>query len=401
MSPRRLAWRTVAAEPARAWLAIAGITIIGALLFDMLMLSQGLLVSFRQMLDASGYDVRVVATDAFPERADIANASEVAAAIARLPEVRAVAIVRSAGATAFASNHPEAEIALVNVSEGAEQQGWRVVQGVNLDADSSKRLQAPAVVSRTLARTLGLSPGSTLSVRAEISGARSAAPVVPLTVVGLAEFEFDNAGASTVATTSDTFRRVRGSTGEDPADAILVASNSSSDAHAAAAAIAKARTDVRALSNEQLVERFNQNGFAYFRQISFVLETVTLGFAFLLVGTLLTVSVNQRLGQVAALRALGVPRARIAGALVWESVLLVGGGSLLSLPIGWILAQRLDALLREMPNLPARLHFFIFEPRLAAVHLTLLALTGFAAAWYPVWVATRVPIAATLRLETV
>jgi putative ABC transport system permease protein len=401
MTARRLAWRTVAAEPARAWLAVAGITIIGALLFDMLMLSQGLLVSFRQMLDATGYDVRVVATDAFPERADITNASEVAAAIARLPEVHAVAIVRSEAATALVPNHTDADITIVNVSDGAEQQGWRIVAGVNLDAESSRRSEAPAVVSRTLARTLGISPGSTLRVRAEVPGARSAAPVTTLNVVGLAEFEFDNAGASTVATSSATFQRLRASTTGDPADAILVASSATHDARATAAAIARAQPEVRALSNDQIVDRFNENGFAYFRQISFVLTTITLGFAFLLVATLLTVSVNQRLGQVAALRALGLPRKRIAGTLVWESVLLVGGGSLLSLPVGWILAVRLDALLREMPNLPARLQFFIFEPRLAAVHLALLALTGFAAACYPVWVATRVPIAATLRLETV
>ena len=47
------------------------------------------------------------------------------------------------------------------------------------------------------------------------------------------------------------------------------------------------------------------------------------------------------------------------------------------------------------------MHFFVFEPRLAAWHLLLLALTGVAAAVYPVWVATRLPIASTLRFETI
>ena len=54
-----------------------------------------------------------------------------------------------------------------------------------------------------------------------------------------------------------------------------------------------------------------------------------------------------------------------------------------------------------MPNIPERLHFFVFEPRLALWHLGLLAATGLAAVVYPVWVATRLPIAATLRFETV
>src|SRR4029078_13505410 len=103
---------------------------------------------------------------------------------------------------------------------------------------------------------------------------------------------------------------------------------------AAAAAISRLRPDVRALSNDQVMEQFNQNAFSYFRQISTVLSSMTLAFAFLLIATLLTMSVNQRLGEVAALRALGFPRRRIAANLLWESVLLVGAGGLAARPAG-------------------------------------------------------------------
>ena len=132
-----------------------------------------------------------------------------------------------------------------------------------------------------------------------------------------------------------------------------------------------------------------------------MLSSITLAFAFLLVATLLTVSVNQKLGQVAALRALGLPRRRIAAMLLWESALLVGVGGVSSVPLGWALAAILDRILRDMPGIPEQVHFFVFEPRTAVLHLALLAATGVAAAVYPVWIATRLPIAATLRLETV
>ena len=56
-----LAWRTIARSPARSVLAVAGVTVIGALLFNMLLLSRGLLVSFRDLLDTAGYDIRVIA----------------------------------------------------------------------------------------------------------------------------------------------------------------------------------------------------------------------------------------------------------------------------------------------------------------------------------------------------
>ena len=60
MSAWGLAWRTIARNPARAALAVSGVAVIGALLFTMLMLSRGLLVSFRELLDTAGFDVRVV-----------------------------------------------------------------------------------------------------------------------------------------------------------------------------------------------------------------------------------------------------------------------------------------------------------------------------------------------------
>ena len=128
---------------------------------------------------------------------------------------------------------------------------------------------------------------------------------------------------------------------------------------------------------------------------------MTLVFAFLLVATLLTMSVNQRLGEVAALRALGFPRRRIAANLLCESALLVGVGGVAALPLGGLLAIVLDRILRSMPGLPERLHFFVFEPRTVMLHATLLTATGFCAALYPIWLAARLPIAATLRREIV
>ena len=123
--------------------------------------------------------------------------------------------------------------------------------------------------------------------------------------------------------------------------------------------------------------QFNRNGFAYFRQISVVLSSITLAFAFLLVATLLTVSVNQRLGEVAALRALGsaapadrgdaavgigaagrrrrrCSRCRSAGC--WRSCSIASSAT--------------------MPGIPERVHFFVFEPRTLVLHLALLAATG-------------------------
>ena len=78
---------------------------------------------------------------------------------------------------------------------------------------------------------------------------------------------------------------------------------------------------------------------------------------------------------------------------------IVGTGGLLSLPLGWMLARWLDAILKTMPGIPVQLHFFVFEPAALATHAALLTATALLAAAYPMWIVARLPITATLRDE--
>ena len=88
MTSLAFAWRSLVRQPARAALGVVGIAAVGALLFDMLLLSRGLVVSFEDLLDDVGFDVRVVTTDALPVASPrIPDASTVVAAITGLPEV--------------------------------------------------------------------------------------------------------------------------------------------------------------------------------------------------------------------------------------------------------------------------------------------------------------------------
>jgi len=187
----------------------------------------------------------------------------------------------------------------------------------------------------------------------------------------------------------------------DEADVILVSAAAGSDADAARNALARALPALAIATNAQLVGRLEESGFSYFRQISTVLATVTMTFGLLLITVLLTVSVNQRLGTIAALRAIGFSRRRVVADVIVESVLMVGIGGTLSLPLGFALAQWLDRILKRMPGLPEELHFFVFEPRALVLHASLLAATAVVAALYPVRLVSRLPIAATLRNEIV
>jgi len=394
-----LAWRTIARSPARSVLAVVGVTVIGALLFDMLLLSRGLLVSFRDLLEAQDFDIRVVAAEgSMVHRPPIANATSLAEAIARLPQVRRVTLLRTESAQAIVPGGDHLRIALVGTTSAAAGSVWTMTSGASLPTVTAAGAPPPLVISTRLASELQLEPGSELQLRLFRPGTASALPLVAARVIGAAQFTFEAADEYTVATTMEGFAAAAGTRDSTVAEMVLVSSQKGAGA-AAAAAISRLRPDVRALSNEQVMEQFNENAFSYFRQISTVLSSMTLAFAFLLIATLLTMSVNQRLGEVAALRALGFPRRRIAANLLWESVLLVGVGGVAALPVGGLLALALDRILRQMPGVPERLHFFVFEPRTVVLHAVLLSVTGALAAVYPIWLATSLPIAATLRRE--
>src|SRR5207249_3768164 len=303
VSPFEFAWRSLSRQPARAVLGLTGVAVVGALLFDMLMLSRGLIVSFRDLLESTGFDVRVTATEALPGMGPpVADAASTTEELRRLPELAAVVPARFGVASIDTRNGKTAPVAFIG-SETRRRGEWKLVEGADLgdDADGGR---PEVVVNRTFAR-------------------------------------------------------------------------------------------------EEVLERLRHAEFSYFRQVSFVLATIASFFALLLVTTLLTVSVNQRLGEVAALRALGFSRRRITFDLLAESALLVGGGGLVAIPLGLLLARGLDSILRRMPDLPTRLHFFVFEPRALALHAGFLVLAALVAAAYPVALAARLPIAATLRKENV
>ena len=400
MTSLGLAWRTTKRYRVRAVLAVIGVAIIGALLFDMLLLSRGLLDSFADLLSSSGFDIRIVGSEGVPiVRFPIDGSTQLAADVRGLPEVRDVVLIRIERATVQVNGRAPRDVTLV----GTTQTGggpWTIVKGTNLPSALSSPDRCPMLIARRLAAVLGVVPGSAVDLSVRPAGIASALPAIACRAVGVVNFAFAATDEDSVATTMIALQDALGLQAAE-ADLVLVASRPDVGSAAAVRAIERLRPDLRVYSNEDVVAQFNQNGFAYFRQISLVLSSLTMTFAFLLVATLLTVSVNQRLGEIAALRALGIRRSRIASMLLWESALLVGGGGLLALPIGGLLALALDRILRQMPGLPERLHFFVFNWRAVATHLVVFGMTAAAAAAYPVWLTARLPIAETLRREVV
>jgi putative ABC transport system permease protein len=408
------AFRNLVRQPARAALGILGVTAVGALLFDMLLLSQGLIVSMGDLLERTGFDVRVTTTAELPRTAPpIEGATAAVSSIAGLPQVKTAIAIRFVDVTIDQPGREPMTGTMQGVVGTAHP--WWVLRGTDittrgsglgLSAGASAKAEArgsitnghpPVVINQHLASALGVEPGGLMTVNASCESELDVLPPVTLEVIGVASFPFELSAERTLAADMRTLDAACGGNGGDQAHMLVVTSTRNADE--TANAIQQSHPDLRAATNAQMLGRIEQGGFTYFRQISTVLTTVTVAFALLLICVLLTVSVNQRLGEIAALRALGFSRSRVVADVLAESVLIVGTGGVLSLPAGMVLASWLDRILKRMPNIPADLHFFVFEPGALSIHVVLLAVTAIAAAVYPMTVVARLPIAATLRDE--
>src|SRR4051812_33168001 len=163
----RLSLLTLLRQPARSALAILGVAAVGALLFDMLLLSRGLVLSFRDLLDRAGFDIRVLATDAPPFSGPLlTQATALSQALSRLPEGESVLQLRlrEAEIAGDGSRSPSRTPAAADASSrldrddgvqfiGVDPQArsmWTMVSGQDLPRTPVER---PAlVINRNIAR---------------------------------------------------------------------------------------------------------------------------------------------------------------------------------------------------------------------------------------------------------
>jgi putative ABC transport system permease protein len=132
-----------------------------------------------------------------------------------------------------------------------------------------------------------------------------------------------------------------------------------------------------------------------------MLGSVSLFVGFLLVTTLVTISVNERIGEIAVMRAIGISRAHVVTQIVLEGVAISIIGAFAGLLLGLVTGRYLNSILSSFPGLPEAIDFFLWQPRAAWTAMGLLALSGIAAGVYPSFRAASLPIATTLREEAI
>ena len=390
-----LAARSLLRHRARTLLALAGIAISSAMLLDMVMMSSGMRESFRDLLESRGFPLRLSprGTLPFDGEATVGGAAALLSALARDPDITTIAPVLGG---AVHSPRDDGAATAFGLGVAPDVQGdYAVVRGRNARAANEAVLNRPFLdaTARRLGDTLTLAAAYDPQLRA-FSG------LATLTVVGEAKFTFLASDQAAVAMPLATLQTMRGTDGHDRVTLVMLKLRAGADPDVVGARLAREHPQLSALSTRTAVKQAEER-LGYFRQLALVLGSISLVVGFLLVSTIVTVSVNERLGEIAVLRAIGVAAPRIAAQVMLEGLALALSGATLGLGLGLVTARWLNSILSAFPGLPERIDFFVFEPVDALGALGLLVLTGFLAGALPAWRAARLPIAQTLRTEAV
>jgi putative ABC transport system permease protein len=246
---------------------------------------------------------------------------------------------------------------------------------------------------------LAASPGDTVTLLGRLDP-QVVTPSVTrrLAVRGIVHWIYDYRGQASVGTVLSTMQALANQHSTDRASLVMLKVREDSAVPAVAARLARELPAVEVNSVVDLVKRFRQR-LVYFHQLSFILGSMSLIVTVLLVGTLLTITVNERLGEIATLRAIGISRSTVIRQILFEGAALTVLGGVLGIGLGVVTARYLDSILTSFPGLPAAFSFFVPRRDSLLTAALVLFLSGCLAGLYPAWLASRAPIAATLRAE--
>lgn len=392
---RRLALASLVRHRTRTALAVVGVAIAAAMLLDMVMLASGMRESFGALLESRGFSIRLAPRGTLPFDTDatIAGAREIESTLSRHPDVVTVSPVLGATVHVVAGATPATAFALG--VHPAVQGDYEVTRGADAGrADSF-------VANADFLRLTGARIGDTLTLATGFEPQlRSYGGTRWVVLSGEARFLYMSSGQPAVAIPLETLQAMGGPERHDRASLFMVALREGAVPDSVQRWIEQAIPRVDAISTREALARVDER-LAYFRQMAFILGGVSLAVGFLLVTTLVTVSVNQRIGEIAVQRAIGVSRGHVVEQIVLESLVISAVGALLGLVLGLVTARWLNGILASFPGLPRAIEFFLFQPRAVGTSLAMLVASGVLAALYPSWRAASLPIARTLHEEAV
>jgi putative ABC transport system permease protein len=380
---------------ARTLLAVLGVAVAAAMLLDMVMLSTGMRESFRELLVSRGFDIRLAPKGTLPFDTDatIPDVAAITNVLRNNPDIREISPVLGASIHIPVGSRDVSSTVLG--IDPAVQGDYEFLSGRDVTT-------ADAMVANDyLIRRLGARIGDTLAVAAGYDPqTRTYTGQKKLVLTGRARFIYGAAEQSASAVRRETLEAMEGQARHDRASLFMIRVRKGADPDRVREWIETYIPSVSAISVATAIAQVDQR-LSYFRQLALILGAVSLFVGFLLVTTLVTVSVNERSGEIAVMRAIGVSRTHVVQQIVLEGVAISFAGALIGLGLGLVTARYLNAILSAFPGLPMAIDFFLFQPDAVWMALGLLIASGIGAGVYPAWRAASLPIAESLRREAI
>jgi putative ABC transport system permease protein len=360
------------------------------MLLDMLMLGSGIRQSFAELLTARGYELRVAPAGTLPfdTEALIQDFSDVKTALLAAEGVEGVAPLLAANLLAVGRAPGAGTRSFFLGIDPAEQGVLRVVEGgleragqVLLAAETAERLDVQ------VGDSIGVALPGTLAGQE---------PTFAFQVAGIAEFVYAAREEMTSAVHLEDLQRL--TSHEDQVSFAMVRLAPGAAAADVADRLSGELSRVDVVTVGGLVEQAEQR-LSYFRQLALILGVVSLFVAVLLVGTVMAVSINDRYGVIAAMRAIGISRRSILTALTGESLALCAAAGAAGLAIGLVTAGYLESILSDFPGLPRAVRFFVLSQTDLALGYGAILLSGAVAAFVPAWRAMQLHIVSTLHTD--
>jgi putative ABC transport system permease protein len=380
---------------ARTILAVLGVAVAAAMLLDMVMLATGMRESFRELLLSRGFDIRLAPKGTLPFDTDatIPSVDAISKVLRTNPDIREISPVLGASIHIQAANR-DVSGSVLGIDPAVQGDyellsGQDVTQPDAIVVNDHMLNQIRARIGDTLTVATGYDPQTRT-----YSGQRK------LVLIGRVRFIYGAAEQSSAAVRRETLEGMRGDAVKDRASLFMIRVRNGADPDRVRDWIETYIPTVSAISVVTAIAQVDQR-LSYFRQLAIILGAVSLFVGFLLVTTLVTVSVNERSGEIAVMRAIGISRTHIIQQIVIEGVVISVAGALLGLGLGLATARYLNSILSAFPGLPMAIDFFLFQPQAAWSALGLLVASGIAAGIYPAWRAGSLPIAETLRREAI
>lgn len=387
--------RELRVRPIRTVLTVAGVAVSTAMLADMLMLGGGIQQSFGELLESRGYELRVSpkGTLPFDTEATIPGWGTLRDSVAGVAGVERVAPVLAMSVSVEVEGggvggSGDARRTLALGLDAGNRSLYEVVEG---DGPGAGEI----LVDARLAEGVGVGAGDRLRLGTASefgTWGRSATA----TVSGTGDFVFATVRDMPVALPLADLQALSGL--DDEVSFVMIRVGAGVDPEAVRAGIAAVAERVEVVTLAGISDRLDER-LSYFQQVAVILGSVSLFVSALLIGTITAVSVSERLGVIAAVRAIGVPRRRIVGDLTAESVALAAVGGGIGIVLGVVVAGYLESILAGLPGLPAAVRFFVVEPGSLATAYGLVIVSGAVAGLVPAMRATGREVTELLHRE--